>query len=59
MLLLLVTGLSLAAAVPPPADALARYFNCINRVDKNGTLTLDMVNNCYDKVFTGGQGRFR
>jgi hypothetical protein len=39
-----------------PAHALTYYFNCITRIaNKNGTLTLENVENCYDKVFKGAK----
>jgi hypothetical protein len=39
-----------------PAHALTYYFNCITRIaNKNGTLTLENVENCYDKVFEGAK----
>jgi hypothetical protein len=38
------------------ADALTRYFNCATRVaNKNGTLSLQNVDNCYDNVFKGAK----
>lgn len=38
------------------ADALTRYFNCTTRVaNKNGTLSLQNVDNCYDNVFKGAK----
>jgi hypothetical protein len=39
-----------------PAHALTYYFNCITRIaNKHGTLTLENVENCYDKVFKGAK----
>jgi hypothetical protein len=39
-----------------PAHASTYYFNCITRIaNKNGTLTLENVENCYDKVFKGAK----
>jgi len=39
-----------------PAHALTNYFNCITRIaNKHGTLTLENVENCYDKVFKGAK----
>jgi hypothetical protein len=36
------------------ADALTRYYNCTTRVaNKNGTLSLQNIENCYDQVFQG------
>jgi hypothetical protein len=33
------------------ADALTRYYNCTTRVaNKNGTLSLQNIENCYDQV---------
>lgn len=38
------------------ADALTRYFNCTTRVaNKNGTLSQQNVDNCYDNVFKGAK----
>ena len=38
------------------ADALTRYFNCTTRVaNKNGTLSLQNVDSCYDNVFKGAK----
>ena len=39
-----------------PAHALTNYFNCITRIaNRHGTLTLENVENCYDKVFKGAK----
>jgi len=39
-----------------PAHALTYYFNCITRIaNKHGMLTLENVENCYDKVFIGAK----
>ena len=38
------------------ADALTRYFNCTTRAaNKNGSLSLQNVDNCYDNVFKGAK----
>ena len=38
------------------ADALTRYYNCTTRAaNKNGTLSLQNVDNCYDNVFKGAK----
>jgi hypothetical protein len=38
------------------AKALTRYDNCTTRVaNKNGTLSLQNVENCYDQVFKGAK----
>jgi hypothetical protein len=38
-----------------PAFALKRFFNCMTNIaNKTGKLTIDDVNLCYDKKFTGG-----
>ncbi|HKG31954.1 MAG TPA: hypothetical protein VKA91_11845 [Nitrososphaeraceae archaeon] len=38
------------------ADALTRYYNCTTRAaNKNGTLSLLNVDNCYDNVFKGAK----
>jgi hypothetical protein len=37
-------------------DALTRYFNCTTRAaNKNGTLSIQNVDNCYDNVFKGAK----
>jgi hypothetical protein len=39
-----------------PAHALTYYFNCITRIaNKHGMLTLENVENCYDKVLKGAK----
>src|SRR5215212_7542177 len=36
------------------ADALTRYYNCTTRAaNKNGTLSLQNADNCYDFIFKG------
>jgi hypothetical protein len=38
------------------ADALTKYYNCTTRVaNKNGTLSLQNIENCYDQVFKGAK----
>ena len=38
------------------AYALTRYFNCTTRAaNKNGTLSIQNVDNCYDNVFKGAK----
>jgi hypothetical protein len=38
------------------ANALTRYFNCTTRAaNKNGTLSLQNIDNCYDNVFKGAK----
>lgn len=38
------------------ADALTRYYNCTTRVaNKNGTLSIQNVENCYDQIFKGAK----
>jgi hypothetical protein len=38
------------------AEALTRYFNCTTRAaNKNGSLSLQNVDNCYDNVFKGAK----
>ncbi len=38
------------------ADALTRYFNCTTRsANKNGTLSLENADNCYDFIFKGAK----
>ena len=40
------------------ADALTRYYNCTTRAaNKNGTLSLQSVENCYDFIFKGAYKR--
>ena len=37
-------------------DALTRYYNCTTRVaNKNGTLSLQNIENCYDQIFKGAK----
>ena len=37
-----------------PTHALTRYYNCIARVaNKNATLSISNVNNCYNMIFKG------
>jgi hypothetical protein len=37
-----------------PSEGLTRYYNCIARVaNKNATLTISNVDNCYNLVFKG------
>jgi hypothetical protein len=37
-----------------PAHALTRYYNCIARIaNKNATLSISNVNNCYNMIFKG------
>ena len=38
------------------ANALTRYYNCTTRVaNKNGTLSLQNIENCYDQIFKGAE----
>lgn len=38
------------------AYALTKYYNCTTRVaNKNGTLSLQNIENCYDQVFKGAE----
>ena len=38
------------------ANALTKYYNCTTRVaNKNGTLSLQNIENCYDQVFKGAK----
>jgi septum formation inhibitor-activating ATPase MinD len=38
------------------AEALTKYYNCTSRVaNKNGTLSLQNIENCYDQVFKGAK----
>jgi hypothetical protein len=38
------------------ADPLTRYYNCATRVaNKNGTLSLQNIENCYDQDFKGAK----
>jgi hypothetical protein len=38
------------------ANALTRYYNCTTRVaNKNGTLSLQNIENCYDQVYKGAE----
>jgi hypothetical protein len=37
-----------------PSEALTRYYNCVARVaNKNGSLTISNVDNCYNLIFKG------
>jgi hypothetical protein len=50
-LLVLVT-----ASLLVPAFALRNFFNCTTRVaNRTGSLTIDEVKICYDKVFIGAR----
>ena len=52
-----LTGLTLitASAIVTPAFAIKRFFNCmIDEANKNGKLTVDDVNLCYDKEYHTG-----
>ena len=38
------------------AHPLTRYYNCTTRVaNKNGTLSLQNIENCYDQIFKGAK----
>ena len=53
-LLSIVTSITTSIFISP-AFALKRFFNCMTNIaNKTGKLTLDDVNLCYDKKFTGG-----
>jgi hypothetical protein len=42
------------------ANSLTRHYNCTTRVaNKDGTLFLQNIENCYDQVFKGVTGRKR
>ena len=42
------------ASLVVPALALRHFFNCTTRIaNRTGNLTLNDINVCYDKVFTG------
>ena len=56
--------ISLAVLVQVPIDAtsshsafaLTRYFNCVTQTaNSHGSLSLDDVTHCYDRVFQGAQ----
>lgn len=37
-----------------PSEGLTRYYNCVARVaNKNATLTISNVDNCYNMIFKG------
>jgi hypothetical protein len=37
-----------------PSEALTRFYNCVARVaNKNGSLTISNVDNCYNLIFKG------
>jgi hypothetical protein len=53
--LLGVVTLITTSILGSPAFALKRFFNCMTNIaNKTGKLTIDDVNLCYDKKFTGG-----
>ncbi len=55
----IITALALimASTFVTPAFALKRYFNCMTEIaNKAGELTLQDVNNSYDKEFHSSQG---
>ena len=44
----------ITASLVVPALALRHFFNCTTRIaNRTGNLTLNDINVCYDKVFTG------
>ena len=47
-----IVTLITASILISPAFALKRFFNCMTNIA--GKLTIDDVNLCYDKKFTGG-----
>jgi hypothetical protein len=53
--LLSIVTLITTSILISPAFALKRFFNCMTNIaNKTGKLTIDDVNLCYDKKFTGG-----
>ena len=55
--IVIVTSLALitASTIVAPAFAIKRFFNCMTDVaNKNGKLTVDDVNLCYDKEYHTG-----
>ena len=55
--IVIVTSLALitASTIVTPAFAIKRFFNCMTDVaNKNGKLTVDDVNLCYDKEYHTG-----
>ncbi len=53
----LLTGLALitTSTIVTPAFAIKRFFNCMtDEANKNGKLTVDDVNLCYDKEYHTG-----
>lgn len=55
--IVILTGLSLitTSTFVTPAFAIKRFFNCMTDVaNKNGKLTVDDVNLCYDKEYHTG-----
>jgi hypothetical protein len=53
--LLSIVTLITTSILISPVFALKRFFNCMTNIaNKTGKLTIDDVNLCYDKKFTGG-----
>ena len=48
-------AITMASIVITPAFAIKRFYNCMTDVaNKYGKLTIDDVNNCYDKEYHSG-----
>lgn len=45
----------MTSTIVTPAFAIKRFFNCMTDIaNKNGTLSIDNVNLCYDKEYHSG-----
>jgi hypothetical protein len=52
--IILISQLLIQITIVTPAHALTRYYNCIARIaNKNATLSISNVNNCYNMIFKG------
>jgi hypothetical protein len=52
--IIFISLLLIQITIVTPAHALTRYYNCIARIaNKNATLSISNVNNCYNMIFKG------
>jgi hypothetical protein len=52
--IILISLLLIQITIVTPTHALTRYYNCIARIaNKNATLSISNVNNCYNMIFKG------
>lgn len=52
--LIVAASILIHITIVTPAHALTRYYNCIARVaNKNATLSISNVDNCYNMIFKG------